>query len=47
MTNLLIIIRNFVLATILAWLGLEFAPDSPDKQDDRPTERVSALSFIG
>jgi hypothetical protein len=47
MTDMLIIIRNLVLATILAWLGLEFSPDSPDKQDDRPVEKVSILAISG
>lgn len=47
MTELLIIIRNLVLATILAWLGLDFAPDSPDRQDDKPVEKVNVLAISG
>jgi hypothetical protein len=35
MTNLLILIRNLVLAMILAWIGLEFAPDSSDRTTSR------------
>ncbi|MCU0731984.1 MAG: hypothetical protein MUE84_10415 [Hyphomonas sp.] len=46
MTDLLILIRNLVLATILAWLGLEFAPSSPDN-DEGPSERASVFAVIG
>ncbi len=46
MTDLLIFIRNLVLATILAWLGLEFAPKGPEK-DDKPSEQVAVLAFGG
>ena len=45
MTNLLIMIRNVVLATILAWIGLEFAPSTPD-QDDKPAENSSILAVF-
>lgn len=46
MTDLLILIRNFVLAMILAWLGLEFAPANPDKNDDKPSERAEIASNL-
>jgi hypothetical protein len=46
MTDLLILIRNVVLATILAWLGLEFAPSTPDR-DDKPAEKSSVLAGLG
>jgi len=46
MTNLLILIRNLVLATILAWFGLEFAPSSPDK-DDKPAEDSLIAAVLG
>lgn len=46
MTDLLILIRNLVLATILAWLGLEFAPSTPDK-DDGPSEKSAVLALLG
>ena len=45
MTDLLIMIRNLVLATILGWLGLEFAPGSPDK--DKPSEKLAVLAILG
>ncbi len=45
MTNLLIMIRNVVLATILAWIGLEFAPSTPYK-DDKPAENSSILAVF-
>lgn len=31
MTNLLILIRNVVLAAVFAILGLEFAPQTPEQ----------------
>ena len=43
MTNLLILIRNVVLVTILAWIGLEFFPGSQDK-DDKPAENSAVLA---
>lgn len=46
MTDLLILIRNLVLATILAWIGLEFAPEGPEK-DEKPSEQVAVLAFGG
>lgn len=46
MTDLLILIRNLVLATILAWLGIEFAPSTPER-DDKPAEKSSVLAFLG
>ena len=46
MTDLLILIRNVVLAMILAWLGLEFAPSNPDKNDDKPSERAEVASNL-
>jgi hypothetical protein len=45
MTNLLILVRNLVLGAILAWLGLEFAPDS-DKKDEKPTERAEVAASV-
>ncbi|MFN3911362.1 hypothetical protein [Hyphomonas sp.] len=45
MTNLLIMIRNVVLATILAWIGLEFTPNTPEK-DDKPAEKSSVLAVF-
>jgi hypothetical protein len=46
MTDLLILIRNMVLATILAWLGIEFAPGPPDK-DESPSEKSAVLAIFG
>lgn len=46
MTDLLIWVRNLVLAAILAWLGIEFAPDSPDR-DDKPAEKPAVLALLG
>lgn len=46
MTNFLILVRNLVLAMILAWIGLEFAPSSPD-QDDKPAEDSVLTAVFG
>jgi hypothetical protein len=46
MTDLLILIRNVMLATILAWLGIDFAPSTPDR-DDKPAEKSSVLARLG
>jgi hypothetical protein len=46
MTELLILIRNLVLATILAWLGIEFAPDSTDR-DEKPAGSNVIVSLLG
>lgn len=46
MTDLLIFIRNLVLAAILGWLGIEFAPDGGDK-DEKPAEPASILAVLG
>lgn len=46
MTDLLIWIRNLVLAAILAWLGIEFAPGSPDR-DEKPAEKSALFAAIG
>ncbi|MFN7164355.1 MAG: hypothetical protein ACK4P2_05995 [Hyphomonas sp.] len=46
MTELLILIRNLVLATILAWLGIEFAPGAPEK-DEKPSEKSVVLAILG
>mgnify|MGYP003631281762 CR=1 FL=1 len=41
MVAIIVFIRNLVLAGILAWLGVEFAPaDQDDTADNRPTENV-------
>ena len=46
MADLLILIRNVMLATILAWLGIDFAPSTPDR-DDKPAEKSSVLARLG
>jgi Flp pilus assembly protein CpaB len=41
MVAIIVLIRNLVLAGILAWLGIEFAPaDRDDAADNQPTENV-------
>lgn len=44
MTDLLILFRNIVLAAILAWIGVEFAPSTPENAPDSKPESSSALS---
>jgi len=46
MTNLLILMRNLVLATILAWLGMEFSPEKADK-DDKSSVGDVIVSLLG
>lgn len=46
MTNLLVLIRNLVLATILGWLGIEFTPDTADK-NDKPAGSGMIASLLG
>ena len=42
MTEFLILIRNVVLAAILAWIGIDYAPQGPDKSpDDKPEGSVT------
>lgn len=44
MTDFLILIRNLVLATIIAWLGLEFAPSKPaEPEKGQPSSVLSSL----
>jgi len=45
MTDLLIVIRNVVLAAILGWIGLEFAPEATDK-DEKPGEQTYTLAVF-
>ena len=47
MVAIIVFIRNLVLAGILAWLGIEFAPaDRDDSADNRPAENV-LVSVLG
>ena len=44
--SIIIFLRNIVLAAVLAWLGIEFAPDNKEnapKSD--PVEKVLSISF--
>jgi hypothetical protein len=41
-TEFIILIRNILLAALLAWLGIEFAPKQPDPKPDE--NRDAALS---
>lgn len=44
MTDFLIMIRNLVLAAIMAWFGLEFAPSKPAEPDKgQPSGALSGL----
>lgn len=40
MMNILVFVRNLVLAGILAWLGLEFAPSDRDAPESAPEEGI-------
>ena len=48
MTGMLIAIRNFTIALLLAWMGFSVAPDGEDdKGADAVAPNSSALSFFG
>ena len=41
MAAIIVLVRNLVLAAILAWLGIEFAPaDNDENADNRPAENM-------
>ncbi|MFN7055448.1 hypothetical protein [Hyphomonas sp.] len=44
MTDFIILLRNIVLAALLAWLGMEFAPKQPDPKPD--DNRESSLTVL-
>ncbi|MEH6410222.1 MAG: hypothetical protein V7741_06830 [Hyphomonas sp.] len=47
MAAIIVLVRNLVLAAILAWLGIEFAPaDNDDTADNRPAENA-IVSMLG
>lgn len=48
MFGILIAIRNFTIAVLLAWMGFSIAPDGDNKDDSRAdAPNSSALSFVG
>jgi len=44
MTDMLILFRNIVLAAILAWIGVEFAPSTPENERESKADSASVLS---
>ncbi|KCZ56393.1 hypothetical protein HY29_08865 [Hyphomonas beringensis] len=44
MMSLISLVRNLAIAAILAWLGLEFAPDQQDASEQADTGTVSILA---
>ncbi|MFN4184615.1 MAG: hypothetical protein ACK4M6_07495 [Hyphomonas sp.] len=46
MTELLIFVRNLVLAAIFALIGLEFAPSTPEKAPDDQRDSSVTLSLL-
>ena len=47
MIAIAVFIRNLVLAGILAWLGLEFAPPEPDESADTSQTESVVVSMLG
>lgn len=48
MTSLLIAIRNFTIAIILAWMGFSVAPDADkDQESNSIVPNTAALTLIG
>ena len=47
MTELLIFVRNLVLAAIFALVGLEFAPKAPEQTPDDQRDSKVTLSLLG
>ena len=45
MFKVIVLIRNLILAAILAWPGLEFAPDNRDAPESAPQDSVIASVF--
>ena len=45
MFDVIVLIRNLVLAAVLAWLGLEFAPDNREAPETAPQSSVVASIF--
>ncbi|MCR9269753.1 MAG: hypothetical protein ACX94B_14795 [Henriciella sp.] len=47
MTGMLIVIRNFTIALLLAWMGFSVSPDSEDdKGADATSPASSAIGFF-
>lgn len=47
MLTVLVAIRNFTVAILLAWMGFSVAPDGDDKKESVSTApNSSAISFI-
>lgn len=48
MVGILIAVRNFTIAVLLAWMGFSLAPDADDADDSSSiAPNSSAIAFIG
>ncbi|MCR9077945.1 MAG: hypothetical protein NXH78_02490 [Hyphomonadaceae bacterium] len=48
MVGILIAVRNFTIAVLLAWMGFSLAPDADDKEESGSiAPNSSAIAFIG
>lgn len=48
MVGILIAVRNFTIAILLAWMGFSLAPDANDNEDSAAgAPNSSAIAFIG
>lgn len=45
MTELLVMFRNLLIAMVLGWLGLSFAPDDGQDKDNQPEEKLPQITL--
>ena len=46
MLSLLVAVRNFTIAVLLAWMGFSESPDSDDKKETNSAAPASAMTNI-
>ena len=46
MLSLLVAVRNFTIAVLLAWMGFSVSPDSDDKKEATSAAPASAISNV-
>ncbi|NQY41476.1 MAG: hypothetical protein HRT80_15430 [Henriciella sp.] len=46
MLSLLVAVRNFTIAVLLAWMGFSVSPDSEDKKEANSAAPANAISSV-
>ena len=46
MLSLLVAVRNFTIAVLLAWMGFSVSPDSDDKKEANSASPADAISNV-